>query len=319
MTVPSGSVIVRAPAKINLSLLVGPPGVDGYHPLSTVFMPVDLTDRLEFALRATPDVGAGEPRFRVECDGIPSEANLVSKALRAVEALTGWRFSGSVSVAKGIPAGAGLGGGSSDAALTLTTAAGLVADLGGPSLDEGALRTAARNLGADVPFFLAPLTSLAAGVGDALEPLPLPHLPLVLVLPQEELSTADVYRAFDGDGLAEDHEMFEARRRENEGAWRGLSRQWTEGRENAEIVRGVAALLANDLERASFALMPDLARTKRALAGGGVFGSLMSGSGPTLFAVCDSWDAAERTAERTRREGHEAFSTWGGARALPGA
>lgn len=314
---PSGSIILSAPAKVNLSLLVGPPGLDGYHPLSTVFMPVDLTDRLELALEAVPDRVSGESEFLVLCGGIPSESNLVSKALRAVEALTGWLFTGNVQVTKGIPVGAGLGGGSSDAASTLRTAARIVADLGGPCLDATALRAAARTLGADVPFFLAPQPSLAAGVGDALEPLPLPDLPLVLVLPRVELSTAEVYRGFDGRGSAEDHQMFETRKHANEGAWRGLSRQWTAGRDGAEIVRGVAALLANDLESASFDLMPDLARTKQVLLGEGVLGSLMSGSGPTLFAVCESWAGAERAAERMRREGHEALPAWGGTRALP--
>jgi len=318
MTALSGSVILRAPAKINLSLLVGPPRPDGYHPLSTVFMPVDLSDRLEFTLDAAPGSAPGESRFHVECDGIPSESNLVSKALRTVEALTGWLFTGSVTVMKGIPTGAGLGGGSSDAALALRTAARLVAHLGGPRLDEKALQAAARDLGADVPFFLAPHTSLAAGAGDALEPLSLPEMPLVFLLPREELSTAEVYRAFDGNGPAEDNQMFETRRRENEAAWRDLSHQWVAGRESAEIVRGVAELLANDLEPAGFGLVPHLTRSKDALLGEGVLGSLMSGSGPTLFAVCESWAGAERTAERMRRKGHEASPVWGGVRAVPG-
>ncbi len=317
MTALSGSVILRAPAKVNLSLLVGPPHRDGYHPLSTVFLPVDLSDRLEFALDATPDSVSGGPRFHVECAGVPSDSNLVSKALRAVEALTGWAFTGGVTVTKGIPTGAGLGGGSSDAALALRTAARLVAGLDGPRLEEAALHAAARELGADVPFFLAPRTTLAAGVGDVLEPLPLPEMPLVLLLPRGELSTADVYREFDRNG-AEGVQGFEERRSRSEDAWRGLSRQWAAGCEGAEIVHAAAGLLANDLESASFRLRPGLARTKDALFGEGVLASLMSGSGPALFAVCESWAAAERTAERMRREGHEASAVWGGARAVPG-
>lgn len=303
----------RVPGKVNFSLLVGPPAADGYHPLFTVFAPLDLHDELQFDLEVVTASQGDRATLSVDCPGIPSEMNLVTRALRAVEAATGRRFSGRVGVTKGVPVGAGLGGGSADGALALRVAAALVASAGGPQLGDARLRELARRLGADVAFFLDPRPALARGVGDILEPLPLPAVPLVMVLPDGGLSTAEVYRTFDGVAAGESAEAFEARCLRAEQAWRSLSAAWASGgMDQASACLRVAALLQNDLERASMHIMPALATHKAVLERRGVLGALMSGSGPTVFGVCSSREQAEGVAGELRAEGLPARLVWAG-------
>ncbi len=311
--------VVRTPAKVNLSLLVGPVAADGYHPLSTVFVPIGLYDALEFDLTVTPAHDAPESvapgrRLEVICPGIEQGENLVTRAVRAVESLTGWVVSGTIGVRKGIPVGAGLGGGSSDAAAVLRRVGEMVEGEGGPRIDSSALARAARDLGADVPFFLAPRPALAAGIGDVLEPLSLPVLHLVLLLPECPLSTGEVYRTFDAVSGGEPPDRFQERRHRAESVWRGLARlESVGGREPATVASvasasAVAALLENDLERASFHLMPGLADLKALLLRNGALGALMSGSGPTVFGVCGSADAANSAADGLVRSGRRAVA-----------
>lgn len=293
----------RAYAKVNLTLLVGPPRSDGYHPLLTVFVPIDLYDDLDLELSVAPGPGR---RLIVACSGVPSEANLVTKALRALEVETGWGFSGRVFIDKSIPRGAGLGGGSSDAAQALLSGVGLLTAAGGPLVDQATLRRIALGLGADVPYFLDPCPALATGVGEQLEQLSLPELPLVLVLPEEELSTAEVYSTFDGVAAGEPAQAFAARAGQAERSWRSLGAVWSSGEmARAALRTQVAGLLHNDLERASLHLL-DLGPRKAALQRHGALGSVMSGSGPTVFGVCASFAAAARIAESLCAEGTSA-------------
>lgn len=295
------SVRTRATAKVNLTLVVGPPRSDGYHPLLTVFVPIDVHDDLDFELDVAPGTGAG---LTVECSGVDSDANLVTRALRALGAETGWGFTGRVRVGKGIPRGAGLGGGSSDCAQALLVGARRLEDAGGPRVDDNTMRRLALGLGADVPFFLDPRPALATGVGELLEPLALPELPLVLVVPEEELSTAEVYGTFDGVVACESPQAFARRAAHMERSWRALEAAWA----SAEVTRPVfrarlAGILHNDLERASMHLLPELAARKAALQRHGALGSVMSGSGPSVFGVCASFASAGRIAGALRAEG----------------
>jgi 4-diphosphocytidyl-2-C-methyl-D-erythritol kinase len=294
-----------APAKVNLSLLVGPVDERGYHGLFTVFVPVKVYDRLEFELEARPASGrSGE--LHVRCHAVDGEANLVAQALRALERASGWSFTGRVVIEKGIPMGAGMGGGSTDAAVALRMGAEVLRDAGGPAPDGAALHLLARGLGADVPFFLDPRPSIGRGIGDELEPLDLPTLVLVLVLPSTHLSTAHVYRALDRarEGIAEagggdlrhpdgPESDFETRAMAAASAWRQVG-----------TVDEVAALLENDLEPVSFALLPGLDVIKRALSEAGARGAMMSGSGPTMFGVCSDMAHAEAVAGRMREQGN---------------
>lgn len=140
-----------APAKINLSLLIGPGGASGYHEIFTVFAPVDVYDVLSFGLEARP---AGEGKIaelQVKAHAIEAEANIVAHALRALERHTGWVFTGKVTIDKGIPMAAGMGGGSTDAATALLAGAEVLREAGGPDVSDTELRRLARALGADVP------------------------------------------------------------------------------------------------------------------------------------------------------------------------
>jgi flavodoxin long chain len=322
------AIVAQAPAKVNLSLLVGPRRADGYHELFTVFAPLDLHDTLEFRLAARPAApgeaagrppgsGAAAPRcdadtpgtpdvLTVSCPGVPSEANLVTRALRLVEQETGWLLTGRVDVRKRIPTGAGLGGGSSDAAAALRAGAQVLAGAGGPRLGEDTLRAFAGRLGADVPFFLDPRPALAGGVGDALHPLPLPSLPLVLFLPREELSTARVYAEFDRLGQPASAGAFLTRADQQAERWRGLSDAWRAGRlghgEVADLVAG--DLLANDLEQASRSLLPCLGERAEMLRERGALGVLMAGSGSTMFGLWKTEAEAVEAALLLSNAGH---------------
>ena len=323
-----------APAKVNLSLLVGPRRPDGYHPLLTVFAPLSLCDEIEFMLTVIARAGVPAPgRVEVECPGIRCGGNLVTLALAALEEAAGRRFVGHVRIKKAIPVGAGLGGGSSDAAAALLAGAEVLAGAGGPRLGPADLLGLARSLGADVPFFLDPSPALAEGVGDVLSPLPLPPLPLVLYLPREELPTAVVYHEFDrlgeraaaasgtsaagsrrvaGDraarGAREDDmgaAEFASRAERVRGRWVTLSESWVAGAVSAAgALDAIAAMLHNDLERASFSLLPELYERKAALTSAGARGTLMSGSGPTLFGIWATEVEAAEAAACLRAQGH---------------
>jgi len=319
---------VSAPAKVNLSLLVGPRRADGYHELFTVFAPIGVVDELEFELIARPPDarprGARPPGARsggrrgdlhVRCAGAAGESNLAARALRALENATGWTIAGIVTVEKGIPIGAGLGGGSSDAAVALRAGVQAVAEAGGPIPDDASLRAIAREVGADVPFFLNARCSIGRGIGDVLEPLRLPILDIVVVFIARHLSTPRVYKAFDVQAAEEDFESFVRRAEEAGALWKRLARDWDGGAiaEGAVATR-VAALLQNDLEKASFSLLPLLEQTRKAMLERRAPGVLMSGSGSTLFAVCRSGDEAEDLARRLGAAGLSARPTttgWG--------
>lgn len=323
----------HTPAKVNLTLLVGPRRADGYHELFSVFAPIDLCDELEFDLAVAPAPAPGSdgdlsgpaegaaPPGRdggvadaggvaVSCPGIDAADNLVARALRALAEAAGRGIVGEVKVRKAIPVGAGLGGGSSDAALALRAGAELLAREAGIDVAAAQLGRIAAALGADVPFFLAEGPAMARGIGERLEPTTLPPLHLVLVPPTEPLSTPLVYRTFDEVAAPETRDGFDERTGAAEGAWREMASAWVVGgRSGPRWAESVATLLENDLERASFVLRPELVEVKQAVREAGAAGALMSGSGPTMFGVCVSARAAEEAARRLGARGFAARAT----------
>jgi 4-diphosphocytidyl-2-C-methyl-D-erythritol kinase len=311
----------QASAKVNLSLLVGPTRSDGYHELFTVFAPIHLFDELSFALslgQATswkrPTAGMSGASGRISLTGpglndpgLEGEDNLAVRALRALEALSGRCISGEVALSKGIPVGAGLGGGSSDAACALMVGVSLLAQKGKVEVDDETLWGLASRLGADVPFFLQHGAALARGIGDHLERLELPPIDLVMVLPSASLSTPSVYAAYDRLTGTADPATFAARSERLEMVWRQMAESWESGDLCEDEVAGaVCALLVNDLEEASFSLMPELLDIKKAILEAGALGALMSGSGPTLFGVCRSSADSAVVASRLEARGYAA-------------
>jgi 4-diphosphocytidyl-2-C-methyl-D-erythritol kinase len=197
----------------------------------------------------------------------------------------------SIHLRKGIPAGAGLGGGSSDAAAVLCG----LRDLSGLVSPPGELARFALELGADVPFFLAPRPALVTGIGERIEPVKgLPELAVVLVNPGKTLATADVYRMADQLGVA-------LTKQSPGSTMRALSGLTRENRDAAPALRDllIKDLLVNDLEPAARRLCPPLARIADRLDRLGASAVSMTGSGATVFGVF-----------ATERSAREAVSGW---------
>lgn len=247
-------MIAPAPAKINLSLVVGPRDRDGMHEVLTVFQRLALADTITVERARSTTV-----------EGFPADT-LVGDALASLEAPHGWR----AVIEKRIPVAAGLGGGSSDAATALRLGS---AQLERP-LDEGRLAELARRLGADVPFFLTTGPQLGSGVGATLEPLDLPQrFVVLLLLPRgaAKASTGAVYDAFDArDG----GEGFAARA----AALRDAVPRIRESRD-------LALLPANDLARSD---------ATEVLLAQGAFRADVSGAGPVVYGLFADRSAAEQ-------------------------
>jgi 4-diphosphocytidyl-2-C-methyl-D-erythritol kinase len=279
-TPPAGTVVeVAAPAKINLGLLVGPRRPDGFHEIVSPMLPVTLAD-LVTARPAPP--GAG---LAVECAVAPGEDNLAARAVRELERRLERTFDVSLSIAKRVPAAAGLGGGSSDAAAALTAVERLFA------LDLPArLRyEVAGAVGSDVPFFLWPGPQLAMGRGTVLKEIELPEpLHVVIALPALALATADVYRWFDerpGPARAAPAE----RKAFVERSQTCIARLGA-----ARRPRDLAAVVENDLEAAVVARHPVIGELERCLRRAGAFAAAMSGSGSSVFGLFVSAASAQR-------------------------
>jgi 4-diphosphocytidyl-2-C-methyl-D-erythritol kinase len=298
----NGRRTLRAPAKINLGLRLLGVREDGYHTLESVFAPIEVWDDLEI------EVSEGTPAIELTIDDTSSSDipaplaalgegpdNLVVRAAGALCKEIGFEGRIRLRLRKGIPAGAGLGGGSSDAAATLVGLAALVA----PETDPEALRRVALGLGADVPFFLSPRPALVGGIGEEIEPLSgLPGLDLVLANPGISLATAEVYRATDALGGA----LTEPR---PGSTMRAISKLRGE---TGNFAPALGDLLINDLEPAARRLCPPVARLMGRLREAGALGVSMSGSGATVFGVFESGDRADRAAEALRAS--EAEGTW---------
>jgi 4-diphosphocytidyl-2-C-methyl-D-erythritol kinase len=259
-----------ATAKINLALVVGPSGDDGRHEVTTVLQRIDLCDRIAVSSAQSLTVR-----------GFP-EDTLVQGALISLAKAVGVEPSWAVRIVKRIPAAAGLGGGSSDAA----TALRLANETLGDPLSTAELSVLASELGADVPFFLAPGPQLGEGDGARLRAVDLPQdYWVVLVLPADtsKRSTGAVYEAFDARGGAEGHEHRRT----------ALLRTLAEVRRP----RDLASLPPNDL--ASSPLAQDL----RDL---GAFRADVTGAGPAVYGLFQHRAEAQRARRSLRSRGR----TW---------
>jgi 4-diphosphocytidyl-2-C-methyl-D-erythritol kinase len=277
-----------APAKVNLCLYVGPTREDGRHELVSIFQPIALADEVELE-----PAGLGSAMDRVICPGVEGE-NLAALALRRFRARTGWNGSPvRLRIEKRIPIAAGMAGGSADAGAALR----LVARAAGIE-DDALLREIGAELGADVAAQVRPRRYLATGAGERLTPLPPPAPYGVLVLPSRfELSTADVYREADRQGLPRDAASLAAKLREVSTAAGDLPDE----------------LIVNDLEPAALALRPEIDEALDAARRAGAEHALVCGSGPTvvgLFAdLRGARGAAARLSERVPRP--IAVAPWG--------
>ncbi|MDX2035614.1 MAG: 4-(cytidine 5'-diphospho)-2-C-methyl-D-erythritol kinase [Isosphaeraceae bacterium] len=270
-----GRIEVWAPAKLNLFLEIQGRREDGYHDLESLMLTVDLRDRLEIA-----DDPSG--RLTLECDDprLPTGGeNLVVKAAQRLREATGTSRGASISLYKSIPAQAGLGGGSSDAAATLTALDRVWAT--GCSPDR--LDRLAGEIGSDVAFFRHGPAAVCRGRGELVEDWALgTRLSFVLVCPPTGVSTADVYRRLIPPDRPRPIEPFlEALRSADTAAI---------GRE-----------LFNRLQPVAESIHPGLTRVRdalRSLVPSELDGTLMSGSGSAYFGLARSPDAAIAAANR---------------------
>ncbi len=261
-------ITMLTPAKVNLYLRIVGRRADGYHLLDSLMVPVNLCDEVTIA------AGCGQSEIRVTCDdpAVPGdETNLAYKAAALLCRETDTPAKIAIALRKRIPAGAGLGGGSSDAAAVLKGLNVLLS----LALSEDQLCSLGARLGADVPFFIPCRPAKVAGIGEILTTVPsLPSCWLVIVVPPFAVSTPWAYRRFD--------EISSPVTSRADVTSQQLTNQWTR------------EFLVNDLERAVLPEYPQIGRIKEQLLDLGAEGALMSGSGSAVFAVFHSRAIAEQ-------------------------
>jgi 4-diphosphocytidyl-2-C-methyl-D-erythritol kinase len=260
-------------AKINLGLKVLGRRADGYHEIRTVFQTVTLHDRLTFE-------PADDGRLELACTdpSIPTdEGNLVMRAVNALRERYNVTQGARIHLEKNIPAGGGLGGGSSDAALTLLA----LARLWKIETDARELSELAARLGADVPFFLTGGTALGTGPGTDIAPLEdAPKTHLVIVTPAVRVSTAEAYEALGAPALTKAEGLV------------NLSVSRTE----ADFPDSLCDVMSNDFEAVVVRLKPEIGRARDALLGAGAARASLSGSGSSVYGVFESGREAGRAA-----------------------
>ena len=269
-------IVVRSPGKINLHLDIKARRADGFHEILSLFHMVDLADQIRMCSLKENDVCRIEGDF--DC---PVQENLIWKAWDQFRRRTGIRQGWTVRVEKRIPAGAGLGGGSGNAASVLD---GLNRLYGSP-LDRETLLEAAGELGSDVPFFLGGAAALVRGRGEILEELPArEEFRGVLIVPELKISTPEAYRLFDREGRVVD------------GLPGERLRQVYLEKKPAEWP------FFNSFRDPLYRKYPVLAETEAALSRSGAVFTSLSGSGSAvygLFAGENEAEEAEKTLKRT--------------------
>jgi 4-diphosphocytidyl-2-C-methyl-D-erythritol kinase len=265
----------RACAKINLSLRVTGRRADGYHELDSIFVPISLSDRITVEVRP-----ASTPNVTLKCNIAAladAQSNLAARAAHGFMREFGISAQVMIDLEKTIPAGAGLGGGSSDAGTVLRMLTSMTAPMHHDASER--LRKIAVGLGADVPFFLNPRPSRVTGIGERIEALAeFPTLHLVIAVPPIEVPTAAVFK--------------ELRREE----WSGP----------AAALDFDTMNLMNDLEAPAIRLYPQIARLKALLQECGASAASMSGSGGSVFGIFPNASIAASSATALRIKAPEA-------------
>jgi len=267
-----------APAKVNLFLEVLRKRADGYHEVQTLLQHVDLCDEIRFAEGAGIVVETGG----LACPG--GEENLAHRAAALFFKTTGIRPGVRIEITKRIPLGAGLGGGSSDAAATLWG----LNRLFGTGLTSQVLQDLGAHLGSDVPLFFGGPTAWASGRGERIRPLPaFPRSWLLIVFPGFPVSTAWAYANLELTG--EDKSLRVRTEAEKGNYERVLTSSW------------------NRLEEVVFRRYPVVKQLKVSLEAWGARPALMTGSGSAVFGRMHAREEAEGWAARLGEEGYTVF------------
>lgn len=174
----------RSPAKINLFLHINSKRKDGYHNLQSIFQLLDYCDQLNFNVRQDGIINRTSGN-----EDVPEEIDLIIKAAKALQQATNTKLGADISVVKNIPAGGGLGGGSSNAATTLIA----LNQLWNTQYSNQQLSEIGLSLGADVPIFIAGHSAWAEGVGEILTPMTLPKHYFLVVSINKHISTKEIF------------------------------------------------------------------------------------------------------------------------------
>ena len=246
---------LESPAKVNLRLEILRKREDGYHEIRTIFQKISLHDTLHFSLKRRRGI-----RITADHPGLPTgERNLVYQAVRSILERSDYEGGVDVVIEKRIPLGAGLGGGSSNAATTLKA----VNQLLKMNLNRKELKEAGAKIGADVPFFLFEGSAIGSGVGERLRKITLPSLWYILIYPNFEVSTRWAYQNFI---LTKTKYHFNLRKL-------------------LKTPEGIVRLLWNDLEDVVSGKYLEICIMRKMLTSAGAMGAIMTGSGPTVLGI----------------------------------
>lgn len=264
----------RAYGKINLGLKVVSKRTDGFHNLEMIVAKIDLFDEIEFKESGS---------LEVVCDGVAQEDNLVYKVAKYLKERYYVKKGIKIIINKNIPMGAGLGGGSSDAACAINT----LNELWGLSLKENEKQEIALMFGSDIPFFINNNIAYATGRGEILEEIELKReVKLLIVKPQESVSTKDVFKKVVVDGE------------------KSNIKKAVEKIENDNI-REAIVMLNNDLEKYTNVLLcGKIELIKNKMKEFGCFKSIMSGSGSSVIAFFDEEEKAKKAKEYFEKENY---------------
>lgn len=275
----SPPVTRRAFAKINLGLRVLRRRPDGFHDLETVFYRIPWGDTVTAHRADGIALTCSDPRLEVD------ESNLVMQAARALAAACNPGGGAALHLEKRLPWGAGLGGGSSDAAATLR----LLVDLWNLSVSETALHALACKLGSDVPYFLASPVAYATGRGEHLTPMPdyvLRH-PMVVVAPSVRVSTAKAFAGIQ-PRVARDYDLRALVLSNDLRLWRDY--------------------LKNDFEATVFEAHPIIAEAKASLMSAGAGYASLTGTGSAVYGIFEDLASAQAGRHKALQSGH---TVWG--------
>ena len=274
---------LESPAKVNLRLEILNKREDGYHELRTIFQKISLHDTLRFSLKDEKGIIITTDR-----PGLPvGKDNLVHKAVQSMVKISGYRGGVHIQIKKRIPLGAGLGGGSSNAATTLKAMNQLLK----LKMSKKKLRQMGLGIGADVPFFLLKGAAMGSGIGERLRKIELPVLWYGLIYPNFEVSTRWAYQNFVLTNQRIHFNLHKLTKTSN----------------------GISRILLNHLEEVVSKKYPQIDIMKKILFSVGALGALMTGSGPTVFGIFpgekSATEAYGRIKELVRRRGWIVFKS----------
>jgi len=295
------AVVLRAPAKVNLGLKITGVRSDGYHEIQSIFAPINLYDEIVIA----PNLEGQRSRvnyfspnntpLNFENDTVTRALHILSEAKISVPVVD-------IKITKKIPAGGGLGGGSSDAATVLKYLYEHFAPVITDSQINYGLNSMALKIGSDVPFFLGRGATLVWGIGEKLKPVKLESFAVLVSTPPFEVLTKDAYSWFDKE-CELTHGAADATTTMIDEALATILASGVSGPYPRIIkMREIIEIMKNDLEKPVETRHPEIGILKKALRQWGALGSLMSGSGSSVYGVFRSLNDAVTAREKLQQQ-----------------